>query len=103
VYILTINASIGLGSIYPLCFELGCEIGYPVKEGLVGCLVTIAAYLFLFLYYVIYLTPAFTNGELNYKKLIYSNVLYWLYRVQLNRKSQSSDVEMFGECNFLKQ
>jgi len=64
LYILTINTSIGLGSVLPLCYELGCEIGYPVKEGLVGCHVTIAVYVFQSIYYVMYLIPAFANGEL---------------------------------------
>ncbi|XP_067935936.1 solute carrier family 49 member 4-like isoform X2 [Watersipora subatra] len=63
LYILVIGISICMNGGVPLYFELGCEITYPVPEGLSAAYITVLNDVFGLIFYTIFFIPGLDDGD----------------------------------------
>lgn len=62
LYALVILISVCINGVIPLFLELGCEVAYPVPEGLACSFLTIGNNAFGMIYFLIFLNPTLANG-----------------------------------------
>ncbi|KAF6036656.1 DIRC2 [Bugula neritina] len=58
VYVLCISASLCINGAIPIYYEMGCELAFPVHEGLTCSLLTLTNNLFGMMFFLIFLVPS---------------------------------------------
>jgi len=63
IFVLMILTGISINGVCPLYYELGCEISYPVHEGLT-CVMMVQMNTFIsMVYFLLFLVPSLANSE----------------------------------------